>query len=25
MAEIPENGLAEWLTIELPVAEAISA
>ncbi len=25
MAEIPEDGLAEWLDVRLPVAEAISA
>ena len=24
-AEVPENGLAEWLTVTLPVPEAISA
>lgn len=24
-AEIPENGLAEWLTVTLPVPEAVSA
>jgi predicted RNase H-like HicB family nuclease len=25
MAEVPEDGFAEWLTIALPIAEAISA
>jgi predicted RNase H-like HicB family nuclease len=25
IAEVPENGFAEWITISLPVAEAISA
>ena len=25
MAEIPENGFAEWLVVSLPQAEAISA
>jgi predicted RNase H-like HicB family nuclease len=25
VTEIPENGLAEWLTVALPVAEPISA
>lgn len=25
MAEVPEDGFAEWLTVTLPVAEAISA
>ena len=25
MAEVPEDGFAEWLTITLPIAEAISA
>ena len=25
VAEVPENGLAEWLTVSLPIAEAISA
>ena len=25
MVEVPEDGLAEWLDVSLPVAEAISA
>jgi hypothetical protein len=25
MAEVPEDGFAEWLTVSLPIAEAISA
>ena len=25
LVELPEDGLAEWLNVELPVAEAISA
>jgi len=25
MAEVPEGGFAEWLTVSLPIAEAISA
>jgi predicted RNase H-like HicB family nuclease len=25
VAEVPDNGFAEWLTVALPVAEAISA
>lgn len=25
MAEVPENGFAEWLDVTLPVSEAISA
>jgi hypothetical protein len=25
LAEVPEDGLVEWLTITLPVTEAISA
>ncbi len=25
MAEVPEDGFAEWLSVSLPVAEAISA
>jgi predicted RNase H-like HicB family nuclease len=25
IAEVPEGGFAEWLTVSLPVAEAISA
>jgi len=25
MAEVPEGGFAEWLTVTLPVADAISA
>jgi predicted RNase H-like HicB family nuclease len=25
MAEVPEDGFAEWLTVSLPLAEAISA
>lgn len=25
LAEVPENGFAEWLDVRLPVAEAISA
>jgi predicted RNase H-like HicB family nuclease len=25
LAEVPENGFAEWMTVEIPAAEAISA
>ena len=25
LAEVPDNGLAEWLTVELPAVEVISA
>ena len=25
LVELPEDGLAEWLSVELPMAEAISA
>jgi hypothetical protein len=25
LAEVPEGGFAEWLTVSLPIAEAISA
>jgi len=25
LAEVPEDGFAEWLDVKLPVAEAISA
>jgi predicted RNase H-like HicB family nuclease len=25
MAEVPEDGFAEWLTVSLPIAEAVSA
>jgi len=25
LVEVPEGGFAEWLDVELPVAEAISA
>ena len=25
MAEVPENGFAEWLTVSLPMVEAVSA
>ena len=25
VAEVPENGLAEWLTVSIPVAEPVSA
>jgi len=25
IAEVPEGGFAEWLTVTLPIAEAVSA